>query len=188
MRMPCSSFSMRPMKRGEARLGMAVSIRAAGNAVNRNRLRRLIRESFRMHREEMPAVDVLVTARAAAATGAEPGGLRKPRAPLAGDQVGAMKQLAQLPIHLYRWFLSPFLGPALPLSPDLLGLCARSDRDARHRARLCARAEAHGSLPPLGRRPATTRCRRRAAHESADPRLALGRDSGSCSGSTSRPG
>jgi ribonuclease P protein component len=53
-----------------ARLGMAVSSRAAGNAVSRNRLRRLIRESFRMHRQEMPAVDVLVTARAAAAKAA----------------------------------------------------------------------------------------------------------------------
>lgn len=52
---------------GEARLGMAVAIRAAGNAVRRNRIRRLIRESFRMHRQELPAVDVLVTARAAAA-------------------------------------------------------------------------------------------------------------------------
>ena len=37
-------------------------------ALARNRLRRLIRESFRMHRQELPAVDVLVTARAAAAT------------------------------------------------------------------------------------------------------------------------
>ena len=52
---------------GEARLGMAVGIRAAGNSVRRNRIRRLIRESFRMHRQEMPAVDILVTARAAAA-------------------------------------------------------------------------------------------------------------------------
>jgi ribonuclease P protein component len=48
------------------RLGMAVSTRVAGHAVNRNRLRRLIRESFRMHRQELPAVDVLVTARTAA--------------------------------------------------------------------------------------------------------------------------
>ncbi len=49
---------------------MAVGVRAAGNSVNRNRLRRVIRESFRMHRQEMPAVDVLVTARAAAAAAA----------------------------------------------------------------------------------------------------------------------
>lgn len=46
---------------------MAVSARAAGGAVGRNRLRRLIRESFRMHREQLPAVDVLVTARGGAA-------------------------------------------------------------------------------------------------------------------------
>lgn len=52
---------------GTARLGMAVSTRAAGNSVVRNRLRRLIRESFRMHRSDLPAVDFLVTARPAAA-------------------------------------------------------------------------------------------------------------------------
>ena len=54
-------------ERGEPRLGMSVGLRAAGNAVRRNRLRRLIRESFRMHREQLPPVDILVTARAAAA-------------------------------------------------------------------------------------------------------------------------
>ena len=58
---------------GTARLGMAVGVRAIGNAVRRNRLRRLIRESFRMHRPELAAVDVFVTARskAAGATNAE---------------------------------------------------------------------------------------------------------------------
>jgi ribonuclease P protein component len=55
-----------PNDRGEARIGMAVGVRAIGGAVHRNRLRRLIRESFRMHRQDLPAVDVFVTARAPA--------------------------------------------------------------------------------------------------------------------------
>jgi len=45
---------------------MAVGVKAIGGAVPRNRLRRLIRESFRMHRHDLPAVDVFVTARAPA--------------------------------------------------------------------------------------------------------------------------
>ena len=52
--------------RAEARIGMAVSARAAGGAVGRNRVRRLIRESFRLRRGQLPAVDAFVTARAAA--------------------------------------------------------------------------------------------------------------------------
>lgn len=52
---------------GGARLGLAIGARAARSAVCRNRLKRLIRESFRMHRRELPAVDIVVIARAAAA-------------------------------------------------------------------------------------------------------------------------
>jgi ribonuclease P protein component len=56
-----------------ARLGMAVAVRTAGNAVERNRIRRIVRESFRMHQHALPAVDLVVSARpqARGAPGAE---------------------------------------------------------------------------------------------------------------------
>ncbi|HXW74865.1 MAG TPA: ribonuclease P protein component [Steroidobacteraceae bacterium] len=52
---------------GAARLGLAVGVRVAGGAVGRNRIRRIIRESFRVHQHEIPAVDLVVSARPAAA-------------------------------------------------------------------------------------------------------------------------
>jgi ribonuclease P protein component len=51
---------------GTARLGMAIAVRAAGNAVRRNRVRRLIRESFRLHQRSLPALDIIISARTAA--------------------------------------------------------------------------------------------------------------------------
>ena len=42
---------------------MAVGMRSVGAAVTRNRVRRLIRESFRLRRQELPAVDIFVIAR-----------------------------------------------------------------------------------------------------------------------------
>ena len=45
------------------RLGLAVAVRVAGGGVARNRIRRLIRESFRLHQLEIPAVDLVVSAR-----------------------------------------------------------------------------------------------------------------------------
>lgn len=45
-----------------ARLGMAVSRRVSTRAVERNRIKRLIRESFRQRRAHLPHVDILVIA------------------------------------------------------------------------------------------------------------------------------
>ncbi len=53
---------------GEARLGLAISKRAARRAVDRNRIKRVVRESFRHRRPELPPLDIVVMARPAAAT------------------------------------------------------------------------------------------------------------------------
>lgn len=49
---------------GHPRLGLAVAVKIAGNAVKRNRIRRLIRESFRLEQARLPAADIVVGARA----------------------------------------------------------------------------------------------------------------------------
>ena len=58
---------------GAPRLGLAVAVRAAGGGVARNRLRRLIRESFRLQQAALPALDLVVSVRprARAATAQE---------------------------------------------------------------------------------------------------------------------
>lgn len=53
---------------GHARLGLAVSRKVSKRAVERNRIKRIVRESFRHGRVALPAVDVLVIAHASAAS------------------------------------------------------------------------------------------------------------------------
>jgi ribonuclease P protein component len=60
------SVTARANDAGAPRLGLAVAVKLAGNAVARNRLRRIIRESFRLHQRELPPVDLVVSARLAA--------------------------------------------------------------------------------------------------------------------------
>ena len=57
------AVTAKPNDIGGPRLGLAVSVKNAGNSVERNRLRRTIRESFRLHQQELPAVDLVVSAR-----------------------------------------------------------------------------------------------------------------------------
>ena len=65
-------FSVTVMRNdvGAPRLGLAVAVKVAGGAVARNRLRRIIRESFRLHQHALPAADLVVGARPAARSAA----------------------------------------------------------------------------------------------------------------------
>lgn len=74
--------------RGCPRLGLAVSRKVSKRAVERNRIKRAIRESFRVQRENLRAVDVLVIARISAASA--------DNAALRGDLEGAWQKLKAL--------------------------------------------------------------------------------------------
>lgn len=69
----CFRIRFRDNEVGFARLGQAISRRVSKRAVDRNRIRRIVRESFRHARAALPAVDVLIIASSPAAelSGAE---------------------------------------------------------------------------------------------------------------------
>jgi ribonuclease P protein component len=54
------SVLARPNQLGHPRLGMAISRKVAPSAVTRNRVKRLVRESFRAHKAELGSMDLVV--------------------------------------------------------------------------------------------------------------------------------
>jgi len=63
----CFHLRYRGNELGHARLGLAISKRVSKRAVERNRIKRLLRESFRRIRHQLPAIDMMVMAREQAA-------------------------------------------------------------------------------------------------------------------------
>lgn len=62
------SINAAPNTLGYARLGLSIGKKAVGNSVARNRVKRQVRESFRVIAAQLPAVDLVVGARNAART------------------------------------------------------------------------------------------------------------------------
>jgi len=53
----------RPNDLGHPRIGFVISKKNVRRAVKRNRVRRIIRESFRLHQHQLPALDMVILAR-----------------------------------------------------------------------------------------------------------------------------
>ena len=56
------SFAVYANEQGESRLGLAIAKRAVPNAVDRNAIKRQIREVFRLH-DNLPAMDIVALTR-----------------------------------------------------------------------------------------------------------------------------
>ncbi len=66
------TMTVRPNEVGGPRLGLAIAARTIGNAIARNRLRRMIRESFRHEQHRLPAADIIVGAKVGARHAPDP--------------------------------------------------------------------------------------------------------------------
>lgn len=66
----CKAFTVlvRPGQADNARLGQVVAKKVSKKAVDRNRIKRIIRDSFRRHQHELDNHDIVVLAKPAAAT------------------------------------------------------------------------------------------------------------------------
>ncbi len=66
------SVNAAPNTLGHARLGLSIGNKAVGNSVARNRVKRVVRDSFRLHQHELPPVDIVIGARPGARGAAGP--------------------------------------------------------------------------------------------------------------------
>lgn len=65
VKLACPPFTLlaTPNSLGSPRLGLIVAKKNVKSAVSRNRLKRLCRQSFRLHQQQLPAVDIVLLAR-----------------------------------------------------------------------------------------------------------------------------
>ncbi len=59
----CFLVLFKPNQKLNARLGLVIGKRAINSAVIRNQVKRILRESFRQHKEKLKGLDIIIIAR-----------------------------------------------------------------------------------------------------------------------------
>ncbi|WP_018691221.1 ribonuclease P protein component [Algicola sagamiensis] len=60
---PCFTVLAKPNQLGHPRIGLTVAKKKVKKAYARNRVKRLARESFRLHQHQIPAMDMVIIAK-----------------------------------------------------------------------------------------------------------------------------
>ena len=127
-----------PTAAARGRTGYVIGRKVLARAVDRNRIRRKLREVVRAHRAALAAFDVIIRVkRAANRVGA---GCRRRRGAAAccsGCAAPRMKTIFLALIRAYQYLLRPMLGSNCRFYPELFRLRARSDRDGTARCAAC---------------------------------------------------
>ena len=147
----CSRYSRATTARPIPRLGLAIAARIIGNAVRRNRIKRLVRESFRQHQHELPAVDIVVNARSGARD-ADNAAIARSLEKHWRTVSQAMRAVLKALIRLLSLLREPAARAELPFLSELLVLRRRSDRASRRRARQLSRCAPHPALSSVASR------------------------------------
>lgn len=135
------------------RVGLTVGAKLA-HAVQRNRLRRQLREIYRLHETSFArGYDLVVVARSRA-IGADYAALEHAYLSLAAkarpaDAEHAVKRVLLFLIRLYQKYLSPGASAPVPVLADLFAVCAGGDHEIRRGEGRLAGAEAAAAVQSL---------------------------------------
>ena len=91
-------------------MGLAIAKKCARRAVDRNRLKRLVRESFRLERLGLPGLDLVVMCRRDAVDGGQSATSGLTDQTLGAHSGTIMRKVLIGLIRVYQYLISPLLG------------------------------------------------------------------------------
>ena len=172
----CFTASAQANGLARPRLGMSIAARSVGSAVDRNRVRRLIRESFRVHQAAAPAAGRYRHRRARGGRGTVP--MREPCLRARWNRLWQkiatyMRHLIRFLIRAYQLNLSPLLGPRCRFYPSCSQYALEALREHGSMRGALARPAAARALPSMAAPVASTRRASTHRHRSRPSRSAM---------------